>query len=208
MLKEIILAAVVSVDTMLAAAVYRGSGIKIPISSAVLINIISSAVLLSALLFSELAVRIIPVEICHISGFVIMTAIGMLAISKSLVRSIIKRISRHGELSLRLGSEGIVMKLYLDDTAADRDNSKILSPYEAIAFALADSFDSAATGLSAGLSDIHPVYAGILAFIVGTAAVYIGIFTGKIISSMNRDLSWTGGVLLIIFALMSFFHIL
>jgi len=206
--KEVILAAVVSVDTLLASAAYCGSGIRIPSSSATLINLISSAVLYISLMFSELAMRCIPVEICRISGFIIMTAIGMFAISKSLVRGIVRRISRHGELSLRLGSEGIVMKLYLDDTAADRDHSKILSLGEAAALAAAGSLDSAAMGLSAGLTAVRPLYAALFTFIAGTLAIILGNIAGKKISSMNRDLSWTGGVLLIVFALLSFCHIL
>ncbi len=100
------------------------------------------------------------------------------------------------------------MKLYLDDTAADRDHSKILSLGEAAALAAAGSLDSAATGLSAGLTDVRPLYAALFTFIAGTLAIILGNIAGKKISSMNRDFSWTGGVLLIVFALLSFCHIL
>lgn len=200
MLKEIFLAVIVSVDTLLAAAAFCNSGIKIPLTSAAVIDLISAAVLGISIAFSDLLSSFIPLRTCRILGAAILVTIGSLTIAKSLVRSLIHHIENKGELSLKMGSSSLILKLYLDDTAADIDRSKVLSAGEAAALALASSLDSAATGLSCGCGDISPLSASLFTFICGAFALMLGSFAGKKISSLHHDLSWAGGLLLIVFA--------
>ncbi len=200
MLQEVILAVIISIDTFLAAAAYRSGSIKIPLLSAAVIVIVSSISLGLSLLLSSFLSGFIPVRICEISGFIILTAIGITTIFKSLIRNLVRRLSQRGELSLHTGSSGIVVKLYLDDTAADFDCSKVLSLKEAIALALAGSLDSITTGLSTGYNEIDPVISTLFAFVTGSMAIIFGSLAGRKIASMNHDLSWLGGVALIAFA--------
>lgn len=202
MLQEIILAVIISIDTFLAAAAYRSGNIKIPLISAIVINAVGAFFLGIALLLSDMLSRFISAEICGIFGFIILTAIGIVTVFKSLIRNLVRRLSQRGELSLH--TNGIVVKLYLDDTAADFDCSKILSPKEAAALALAGSLDSVSTGLSVGFNEINPAISACFAFIAGFAAIILGSLTGKKISSMNHDLSWLGGIALIGFAIFEF----
>ncbi len=201
--KEIFLAFIVSIDTYLAAAAYCNSGIRIPVLSAAIINILSGGVLWLSLSFSGMLREFVPSGLFHTLSIGILTFIGAMTILKSLVRSLSARLSEKGELSLKMGKSPIVLKLYLDDTAADFDNSKILSAAEAAALALASSFDSAAVGISCGLSGTSPAAASLFAVLFGFAAIILGGVTGKKISSLNRDFSWVGGILLIIFAVLS-----
>ena len=200
MLQELILALIVSIDTYLVAAAYCNSGIRIPLTSAAVINLTGAAVLGISLLLSDIAGNFIPAGLCRTLGLIVLTSIGVITVFKSLVRILVRRLSKNGELSLRTGSSGLVIKLYLDDTAADIDDSKSLSPAEAAALALASSLDSAATGLSSGTFGISPLRTALFTFIAGFAAIAAGNVTGKKISSSDRDLSWLGGVLLIAFA--------
>lgn len=201
MLNEVILALIVSFDTYLVAAAYCNSGIRIPPASAAVINLTGAAVLGLSLLLSDIAGCFIPAELCRTLGLIVLTSIGVITVFKSLVRILVRRLSQKGELSLRTGSSGLVIKLYLDDTAADIDNSKTLSPAEAAALALASSLDSAATGLSCGFCGISPVRTAVFTFAAGFAAIAAGSLTGRKISASERDLSWLGGVLLIAFAI-------
>lgn len=201
MLNEVILALIVSFDTYLVAAAYCNSGIRIPPASAAVINLTGAAVLGLSLLLSDIAGCFIPAELCRTLGLIVLTSIGVITVFKSLVRILVRRLSRKGELSLRTGSSGLVIKLYLDDTAADIDNSKTLSPAEAAALALASSLDSAATGLSSGFCGISPVRTAVFTFAAGFAAIAAGSLTGRKISASERDFSWLGGVLLIAFAI-------
>ena len=112
---EIFLAVIVSLDTYLASVAYCNSGIKIPLPSMIVISFISAFVLGISLEFSDFIGRFVPAEICHICGTIIISAIGIMTIFKSIIRSITGHISRKGEVSVRSGKYGIVLKLYLDE---------------------------------------------------------------------------------------------
>ena len=200
MFNEIFLAIIVSIDTYIAATAYCNSGIRIPISSALIINAIGAAVLGLSMRFSAVISNFASQELCQICGTILLTFMGAFIIIKSMVRSIARHISNKGEMSLKMGKSSLVVRLYLDDTAADFDNSKLLSIGEAAALALVSSLDSAATGLGSGFSSISFVWASILTFICGFIAIFLGNLTGKKSASLNKDFSWAGGVLLIIFA--------
>lgn len=202
--QEIILALIVSADTFLTAAAYRSSDIKIPAISAFIINFTSAAVLALSLLLSDFIGQFIAPKICSVTGFIILTAIGLTNIYKSIVRTLVKKLSRPDEIAFRAGSSGIIIKLYLDETSADSDNSHTLSVTEAFLLAAAGSLDSASTGISCGFNEINPILSGIFALIAGFAALGLGTVFGKKISSLNHDFSWLGGVLIIAFAVFEF----
>jgi len=196
--EEIFLAFIVSIDIYLAAAAYCNSGIRIPPLSAIVISLFGSAVLWVTVSFSAMLGRYIPAAVFHKCGIAVLTAIGVLTIMKSAARSIARRISSNGGISLKKGS--LVIRLYLDDTAADIDGSKTLSLSEALAIAFVSSFDCAATGIGAGSHSLNITAAAVMTFICGCAAMFMGNLTGKRIASLKHDLSWIGGVVLIIFA--------
>ncbi len=204
MFNEIFLAVIVSLDIYLSALTYSGNNIRIPVSSAAAISIISASILGISLRFSEMLGRFIPENICCICGLIVLTSIGIITVFKSVVRSLIKKLADKESVSLKMSSLGVVVKLYLDDTAADFDKSKTLSITEAAALALASSLDSAATGLNCGVIGINPLTASLFAFISGFIAIGAGSLTGRKISSPSRDFSWVGGVLLILFAIYTY----
>lgn len=201
MQKELFLAVIVSIDTYLAAAAYCNSGIRIPAFSAGIIAFAGAAVLGISAGFSGFLGCFIPPDTLHAAGTAILSAIGLLTILKSILRQMTKKLSENGEFSLKIGKTPLVVKIYLDDTAADIDHSKVLSAAEAAALALAGSLDSAAIGLGAG--KIQPFTASLLTFVCGAAALFLGNITGKRVSSLGLDLSWAGGILLILFAFLA-----
>lgn len=196
MLKEIFTAAAVSVDIFLAASACCSSGIRIPFFSAVMTALISAAVLGLSMTFSDILGSFLPEEVCRSIGTAALILIGSAAIGKSVLRHIAVRKGISPEK--REGS--LMVRLCLDDTAADMDRSKVLSAGEASVLALAGSLDSAATGLSCGFNGISPLTSSVFTFFCGAAAVFLGSLTGRKISSLGHDLSWAGGIILIIFA--------
>ena len=200
MAEELILAVIVCADTFIASAAYCGSGIRIPPLSAAVIALTGAAVLWLTLSLSALISGFIPPQICSAAAFIIISLIGISTIVRSIIRTVVRTLSEKGDLSLKMGSQGLMIKLYLDDTAADADHSKILSAAEAAALAAARSLDSAATGLSCGFLGVSPVKTGVFAFAAGLAAIALGSLLGRRISALPADLSWVGGVMLIVFA--------
>ena len=154
MLKEFFIAFIISIDIYLAAAACCNSDIRIPLSSAFIIDIFSTAVMFASLSLSDLISVYITSGTCHRIGTAVLIALGAVNITKSIVRNFIRRISDRGGFSLKMGGASIFVKLYLDDTAADMDSSKILSASEAAVLAVAGSLDAAASGLGCGCTDI------------------------------------------------------
>ena len=203
MLKEFFLAFIVSIDIYLAAASCCNSGIRIPVRSAFIIDSFSAAVMFVSVSLSDFISGIISSHTCHIIGTVVLITLGSLNITKSILRNIMRRISEKGGFSLKMGELSMFVRLCLDDAAADMDSSKVLSSGEAFFLALAGSLDAAASGLSCGGTDISAVYAALSAFVCGAAALLLGSLTGRKISSLNHDLSWTGGSFLILYAVIT-----
>ena len=203
MLREILLAVIVSIDIYLASAAYSNSGIRIPMLSAGVISLVCSAVLGISLRFSVWISGLISVGLCRRLGTAVLIAIGTVTLMKSAVRALVKRITDRGGMSLRIGSAALAVRIYLDETAADTDGSKILSAGEAISLALASSLDCAATGLGSGHIGIDTTAAVALTFAAGYAAIYAGSLTGSLLSRLRADMSWVSGVLLIVFAVIS-----
>lgn len=204
MTQEIILALIVSADTFLTAVAYRSSDIKIPVISAFVINFTSALMLTLSLLLSDFIGQYISPDICSIAGFIILTAIGLVTIFKSIIRTLVRKLSERDYIALKSNASGIIVKLYLDDTSADCDGSQTLSAHEALALALAGSLDSISTGLSCGFNSINAVFSGIFTFTAGFTAIALGTLFGRKIASFNHDFSWLGGVFLIAFAVFEF----
>ena len=200
MLRELLIAFIVSIDTYLAAAAYCNSGIRIPVLSGAVISLTGALVLGISIKFSDELGRRVPADVFHICGIAVLCLIGLLMISRSIIRSMIKKLSRSDGLLLKTNKGSLAVRLYLDDSAADKDNSKVISLSEAFTIALASSLDSAVTGIGSGSSGISFITASALTFIFGCAALFAGNITGKKLSSLDRDLSWVGGVMLILFA--------
>ena len=203
MLKEFFLAFIVSIDIYLAAAACCNSGVKIPLSSALVIDMFSASVLFISIMLSDIISGFITSHTIHIIGTAVLITIGSLNIAKSILRSVIRHISEKDGISVKMGELSVFVKLCLDDSAVDMDSSKVLSIGEAAVLALAGSFDAAATGLSCGGKDISALGAAAAVFICGASALILGSLTGRKISSLNRDFSWTGGLFLILFAVFS-----
>lgn len=203
MLKEFFLAFIVSIDIYLAAAACCNSGVKIPLSSALVIDMFSASVLFISITLSSIISGFISSHTIHIIGTAVLITIGSLNIAKSILRSVIRHISEKDGISVKMGELSVFVKLCLDDSAVDMDSSKVLSIGEAAVLALAGSFDAAATGLSCGGKDISAIGAAAAVFICGASALILGSLTGRKISSLNRDFSWTGGLFLILFAVFS-----
>lgn len=200
MFKEVFLALIESIDIFLAAAALGNSAIRIPLRSAMLISSVSTAVMGVSVKFSALLGEIMPAVMFHRCEIALLTAIGLLTIMKSIIRNIVRKLSEKGGLSLKTEKGSLVVRLYLDDTAADIDNSKVLSLAEAFTLALAGSFDAAATGLGSGGCGIDlPTIIG-ATFVCGCTALLLGSLIGRRISRLERDYSWIGGILLITFA--------
>ena len=91
--------------------------------------------------------------------------------------------------------------MYADPEKANAEDVSVLSPAEAFSLGIALSLDSAAAGFGAGMLDFSLIPALFLSLLAGAAAVAGGSLLGNLAAEkLNFDLSWIGGLLLILLA--------
>lgn len=192
MLKIILLIAAVSADGFAASAGMGAAGIKVPLRSAAIISFTGTLFLTVSVALADGVKRFVPYEACRAVSFGLLIFLGLFNIFRDFFKKLAKRRQKPGPISL-----------LFDGTAADTDNSKSISPKEAAALSVALSADSLVTGISAGLGEINLPLLCVGTFVTGLLSVALGQWLGrKIVSSLEIDMSWLCGAVLILLALL------
>lgn len=197
----------ISVDNFCASFAYGTSKVKIPLTSALTLSGISSAILFVSLLLGKHIFSFIPYSIAHTICFFVLLTIGCIKLFDSQIRKLInKTSSQPKKLRFHLWNLSFIVTIYGDPQKANADQGQELSPREAIALTLALSIDSAAAGIGATDIASYPIFTFFFAFFFSMCSVVFGSLLGKTLTNHTSfDCSWLGGCLLICFALFSHF---
>ena len=206
MLADILLVLATVTDTFLASLSYGSGGIKIPLSSAVILSSVSTLMLSLSVSLSHVLMGYIPAGMCAVLSFTILFAIGAVQLFQKGLKSLLKKHSGSGKLSFRLLDIGFVVSVYIDETRADSDRSKTLSPKESLSLAAALSMDSISGGIGAGFSEINVLRITVISLALCMLSVFLGSFLGSRISRRGRDMSWVSGAILMVLALVKLFQ--
>lgn len=203
MLAMLLLIGVLCVDSFFASLSYGMSRIKIPLSSAAIISLVGTVLLSVSLFLAEVVSGLLPVEICRAVGVTLLLFLGINSIIISAVKNFLRRREGGRQLSFKYGGVDFVVGLYLDETVADLDNSKVLSIKEAFLLGAALSIDSLVTGFGVGLGIADKPLTAILTFIFGLLSVLLGQALGKkLVCGKSAALSYLSGAVLIILAVL------
>lgn len=207
MIETLLLVLSVSIDSLLASIAYGTSKIKIPLTSAFIVDIISASMLGLSLIVGGFLQNYISANVGRVMSFLILFILGVYRLFESLLKSYIKNKSNDlSPLTFKLFDFNIVLQVYADETKADFDKSKILTSKEALYLALALSLDSLAVGFGSSLISINYVQVFIVAILIGIIAILLGSFIGrKFVENTNINLSWLSGAMLIILAFLRAF---
>jgi putative sporulation protein YtaF len=203
-LESLLLVTALIIDSFIASVAYGAKNIKIPLLSALIIDIIGTLFLVVAILASSYIKQFIPYETCKIIGFLMLLLIGVSSLFQGILKTYLRK-KRDGlkKLDFKIGSFRFVFDIYLEETLADSDKSKILSANEAIYLAIALSIDSLAIGLGSGLFMIHYFELISISLILGLLAVLIGCLLGRKFAKLTqKDVSWISGAILILLAIL------
>lgn len=202
-IETLLLAFALCVDAFLAAFSYGVSRIKIPFFSAAVIAGVGTTVLGAALWAAAMAQPLLPPGFAKWAGVSLLLFIGLWSLFQNSIKAFLKRLGGGTQFSFHWGGVGFVLDVYMDETLADADSSQVLTAREALYLAAALSMDSLVSGFGAGLDLQHP---GILlgcTFFLHLCAVGGGCALGRKLSGGRElNLSWLGGVLLILLALL------
>lgn len=196
--QDIMLVLAVSLDALIAAFSLGADGIRIPPLSSFIISAVCTGVLVISMLLSSLCGGLIPDSVCRAAGAGILTIMGTVSLFQNLLKNALRKRQGEGGMRFRFFNIDFVVRVYLDETKADCDCSKVLSAREAVTLALALSLDSLASGFGAGLGSINITRIAVLCFIMGIGAVILGSITGRKASFGKPEISWLSGIILIL----------
>ncbi len=207
MIETLLLVLSVSIDSFLASISYGTSKIRIPFSSALIVDIISSTMLGSSLLVGSFLQDYISLNIAKIISFIILFLLGIYRLFESILKSYINNNSKElSPFKFKLFDFNFVLQVYADEIKADFDKSKILTSKESIYLAFALSLDSLAVGFGSSLLTINYIEVFIVSIIIGLIAILLGACVGrKFVESTNLNLSWLSGLMLVILAFLRVF---
>ena len=201
-LEALLLTTVLSIDAFAASFAYGSSKIKIPFKSVMIINIIGSLVLALALYLGVFLRPFVSVEVADALSFGILFTLGLFKIFDSTVKGFIRKCSDSSKkLEFAAFNLKFILTVYANPEKADIDSSRILSSKEAVVIAVALALDSFAVGFGAGLVNINHFQLIIFSLFTDVIAIVLGCRLGnKIAEKSPVNLSWLGGVILILIA--------
>lgn len=205
--EALIIVIALSVDTFVSGVAYGTSGIKIPIGSAVTVNIITSAILAAALLFGGFLGSFMSPEATTAVCAALLLILGAGKIFDSAVKAFIRRHRAfRREYRFSVFNLGVILNIYANPEHADRDNSSVLSISEAALLALALSIDGLAVGFGAGVSDTAVLPLILLSLLPDIPCLMLGsALGGRAAKKLGVELSWLSGILLVSLALTKLF---
>lgn len=204
MIESLLLVSSLCIDSFVASIAYGTSKIKIPILSAIIINLVCTVTLAFSLFIGSIVKNFLPGRIPVLLGFFLLIVIGIYRLFECIFKTCITKHSNSDKpLTFKLFDFKFVLQVYADEIKADFDKSKYLNSKEAFYLALALSLDSLAVGFGSSLCNINYFQTLLFCFIIGILCVLMGVFIGrKFAEKMHLELSWLSGVLLITLAIL------
>ncbi len=198
----LLLVLALSIDAFVASFAYGTSKIKIPFKSAMIINVVSSFILGIALVAGNIMSKFIHSFFTTSICFSLLFILGLIKFFDGTLKAL---MGTEGSLSrnyqFEVSNFRFLLKVCIDNTAADIDNSLVLSPKESFSLALALSLDGLAAGFGAGLVSINIAQIIIFSLIINIITILSGCFIGNTIAQKsNLHLSWLSGLTLILLA--------
>ena len=200
--ESLVLVTALSVDMFVACMSYGMRRIRIPVSSALVMNLVCTAVLALSLCIGGVLRPLFPVQSTNMLCFALLFLLGLIKLFDSAIKTLIRRHTGFSKaFTFSVSSLAFVLQVYAEPELADADESRILSAAEAAPLALALSLDGLAVGFGAAMTRIDVPQALVCSFVIGGAAILAGGAAGRrLTEKLHADISWLGGALLILLA--------
>lgn len=201
-LEALLLVTALSTDALVAGFAYGSQRISIPLRCTACISFLCSLALAVSLLAGTLLRPFIPPNAADNICFILLAGLGIAKLFDSSIKRCIRRQKPLRRcISFSAMHLRFILTVYADPEKADLDGSRSLSIGEALTVGIALSLDGLAAGLSAALVSANCPLTILLSFLIGTAAILVGCAAGRKVSEKTSiDLSWLGGLLLLVLA--------
>ena len=207
MIEVLLLVMALSIDAFVASIAYGADKIKIPFVSAFALSGVSSLILLLSMACGTLISGWLPPQVTGILCFVLLLLLGISRFCEGMIKDFLGRHANHVEgITFKFWDYHFILDIYMDNTKADQDHSKILSIQEALSLGIVLSLDGIAAGFGSGLVQTPYIETLIVSMIVSMTAILVGCAIGRKLAKLqNIQISWLSGVALIALAFMKLF---
>lgn len=204
MAETLLLVLAVCIDSFAAAFGFGIGRIKIPLLSAAVVSLVGGGILALSLFFGEFIGSFLSPALCKGISAALLLVLGGIVLSESLIKHLLRKAAGKKTFLFKVAGINLAVRLCLDETTADLDNSKILTVGEAFFLSAALSLDSLAVGFGMGLGISRPWSAVALTLIFGFIAVVSGCALGRSLSAHRKklNLSWLNGAVLVVLAIL------
>ena len=197
-IEALLLVTALSIDTFISSLAYGTNKIKIPFSSAMIINIICSLFLAVSILLGEFFEPYVSENLIQLISFFLLFSLGTIKLFNKKIKELFNYLK---QISLKQSKVNFFMNIYTNPEKADLDTSKSLSSKEAIWLALTLAVDGLSVGFGAGLTNINHFLVIFFTLFSDMIAIYLGCYIGnRIAKKTSFDLSWLSGLILIFLA--------
>ena len=200
----LILVSALCLDTFVASAAYGTNQVILTRRQIAAVNGICSGCLGISLLFGTFIDGLIPETFTQRICFFSLLFLGLWKLTDSVIQRYLRdHKTMHKNICFSVSRLRFIIDIYGDPLEADLDQNKRLSWRELVSFSLALSIDSLIAGTMAAFLKISIPVTLAVNFMTGELFTYLGLLLGRKISSRcPRDLSWIGGILFIILAIL------
>ncbi len=189
----------VMIDTFISSLAYGTNKIKIPFSSAMIINIICSVFLAISILLGEFFEPYVSNHLIKFISFLLLFSLGIIKLFNKKIKNFFNhlkqiRFFKHSKITT-------FINIYSNPEKADIDTSKYLSNKEATLLALTLAIDGLSIGFGAGLTNINHILVIFFSLFSDMIAIFLGSYIGiRVAKKTSFNLSWLSGLILIFLA--------
>ncbi|OAT79404.1 sporulation membrane protein YtaF [Desulfotomaculum copahuensis] len=200
LLTSVIFALALSMDAFGTGVAYGVRQIKLPLTSLLIISMLSMAALSLSMLAGEGLTRLFSVAFAQRLGGIVLLLIGLRILIQCLRHRKKKEDTAGGAvMRIHLRSLGLVIQVLREPHRADLDSSGVISPREAVLLGLALAMDALAAGFAVPMLGLNPALTALVVGLGQFTLANLGILAGKGLgyTALGRQFSALPGCILI-----------
>ncbi|MEG6584521.1 sporulation membrane protein YtaF [Dendrosporobacter sp. 1207_IL3150] len=197
----------VSLDGFIAGIAYGLKNIKIPLTSLLIVGIVTIFCTATAMFCADFLIQYINPNLALFCGSLLLIAIGTISLFQEYLTKNVKSFEADGEITARkltISVGRLVINIMAKPETADVDHSNRISSIEAIFLGLALGIDNMVATFAASLMGFLPIYTPLLMGLIQILVVSAGIYASSRIMSerLKRRFPYLPGTLLILIGLL------
>ncbi len=190
MIESILIAGAMCIDALGLGITYGIKKIRIPLTSILIINVISTCILGLSMMLGYGAKHFISQTLASTISCTILIIIGLFFMMEGYIKYLAqnRKASNCNLLKIRVPRLSIIIDIAWDFTKADMDISGDISVKESIFLGMILALDSLAVGFGIALSEMNLYIFLALVFCMNMVSIFLGLLLGKKIDNYRANL--------------------